>query len=64
MGKSFRGGQGADQIHMHMAETSGGYRNVLGLHVGVPEYLTLMAGQAGSGHGSHVGGGTFPNKPG
>ena len=45
VGESFRGGQGADPVHLHVAETSGRNRDVLGPHVDVPEYLTLLAGQ-------------------
>ena len=56
VGESFRGRQGSNQnqVHVHVAETSGKHRDVLGLHVDMPEDLTLLTGQAHSGHGSHV----------
>ena len=53
MGESFRSWQGADQVYVQVAEMSERERNVLGLHVDVPVYLTLLAGEACTGHGSH-----------
>ena len=64
MGETFRGRQGAHQIHMHVTEAAGRHRNVPSSHVHVLVDLTLLAGEAGARHGGHIGGGTFPYKPG
>ena len=49
---------------MLVAEMSGRNRDVLGLHMDVPVHLTLLAGQVGPGHGSHMRRYAFPYKPG
>ena len=52
------------QVHVHVAETSGQNRDVLGPHVDVLVYLTLLASEACACHVSHIRGGTFPYEPG
>ena len=47
-------GRWANQVHVHVAETSGRYRDVLGPHMDVSKNLTLLTGKARSGHGGHV----------
>ena len=64
MGVTFRGWQGAHQVHVHVAEPSGGHWDVFGPHVDMPVDLTLQASEARTCHVSHIRGGTFPHEPG
>ena len=64
MGETFGGRQGAHQIHMHVAEAAGRHWNVPSPHVHMLVDLTLLAGEAGACHGSHIRGGMFPYEPG
>ena len=57
-----RAGEGADQIDMDVGETAVGHWDVGRLQADMAMDLAFLAGQAGTGKGSDLGGQTRPTK--
>ncbi len=64
IGKTLGCRQGAHQVHVDVAETAGGYWDVLRRYLYVAVDLGLLAAQAGLCPGGDICGETLPNIPG
>jgi hypothetical protein len=61
MSKTFGCRKGAYQVHVYVAETAGGYRDVLGRNLYMAVDLGPLAVQAGLRPGGNIRGETFPD---
>ncbi len=64
VGKTFGCRQGTHQVHVDVAETAGGYRDVLRRYLYMAVDLGSLAAQASLHPGGDICGETFPNTPG